>query len=211
MVRIPRLFMASLAAIGMAWAVIVSVDARTARADDGIVIKVGTLAPEGTPWYEVIQEVGAKWKKASGGRISFTIFGGGVQGDEADMIRKMRYDQLQMGAFTSVGLETITPEMSALWIPLLFQNYEELDYVRSKLDARLEKALGDKGFVVLNWGDAGWVKYFAKKPIPTLKALQIRRCSPGQGTRSRRRCTRTRVSRCSRWPRPRFSRACRRA
>ena len=172
MVRTPRLFMASLAAIGMAWAVIVSVDARTARADDGIVIKVGTLAPEGTPWYEVIQEVGAKWKKASGGRISFTIFGGGVQGDEADMIRKMRYDQLQMGAFTSVGLETITPEMSALWIPLLFQNYEELDYVRSKLDARLEKALGDKGFVVLNWGDAGWVKYFAKKPIPTLKALQ---------------------------------------
>jgi TRAP-type C4-dicarboxylate transport system substrate-binding protein len=135
-------------------------------------IKVGSLAPEGTPWYEVIQEVGASWKKASGGQISFTIFGGGIQGDEADMVRKMRIGQIQMGLFTSVGLETITKEMSALWIPLLFQNYDELDYVRSKIDARLEKALGDKGFVVLNWGDAGWVKYFAKKPIPNLKALQ---------------------------------------
>jgi TRAP-type C4-dicarboxylate transport system substrate-binding protein len=167
-----RSFALSLAAAAVGLAVIAAVDARTPQPGDPIVIKVGTLAPEGTPWYEVIQEVGAKWKKASGGRISFTIFPGGVQGDEPDMIRKMRYNQLQMGAFTTVGLETITPEMSALWIPLLFQNYEELDYVRGKLDARLEKALGDKGFVVLNWGDAGWVKYFAKKPVPTLKALQ---------------------------------------
>jgi TRAP-type C4-dicarboxylate transport system substrate-binding protein len=167
-----RRFALSLAAAAIGLSVIASVDARAPQSGDPIVIKVGTLAPEGTPWYDVIQEVGAKWKKASGGRISFTIFGGGVQGDEPDMIRKMRYNQMQMGAFTTVGLETITPEMSALWIPLLFKNYEELDYVRGKLDARLEKALGDKGFVVLNWGDAGWVKYFAKQPIPTLKALQ---------------------------------------
>ena len=167
-----RTFALGLAAAAIALSVIASVDARTPQGGAPIVIKVGTLAPEGTPWYDVIQEVGAKWKKASGGRITFTIFPSGQQGDEPDMIRKMRIGQLQMGAFTTVGLETITPEMSALWIPLLFKNYEELDYVRGKLDARLEKALGDKGFVVLNWGDAGWMKYFAKKPIPNLKALQ---------------------------------------
>jgi len=170
--RTPRLLFACLAALGLAMAVPALSQAQTPPPGDPIKIKVGTLAPKDTPWHDVIMEIGAKWKKASGGRISFTIFGGGVLGDEADMIGKLRIDQLQMGAFTSVGLETITKEMSALWIPLLFQNYEELDYVRSKLDARLEKALADKGFVVLNWGDAGWVKYFAKKPIPTLKALQ---------------------------------------
>jgi len=169
--RTPRLLFAGLASIGLTMALTASAQAQTAP-DGGIEIKVGTLAPEGTPWYEVIQEVGAKWKKASGGRITLTIFGGGVQGDEDAMIRKMRYNQLQMGAFTTVGLETITEEMSALWIPLLFQNYDELDYVRSKIDGRMEKALGEKGFVVLNWGEAGWVKFFAKKPIPTLKALQ---------------------------------------
>jgi len=173
--RTPRLLSAGLASLGLTMALTASAQPHTGRTEkpiDTVEIKVGTLAPEGTPWYDVIQEVGAKWKKASGGRITLTIFGGGVQGDEADMIRKMRYNQLQMGAFTSVGLETITEEMSALWIPLLFQNYDELDYVRNKIDGRMEKALGDKGFVVLNWGEAGWVKFFAKKPIPTLKALQ---------------------------------------
>ena len=167
MKRTALLLSACVAALGIA-----SVVPAHAQAPKLLQIKVGTLAPEGTPWYEAIQEIGEKWKKASGGQIKLTIYGGAVQGEEADMVRKMRGGQLQMGSFTTVGLETITKEMSALWIPLLFKNYEELDYVRAKIDARLEKALGDKGFVVLNWGDAGWVKYFAKKPIPTLKALQ---------------------------------------
>lgn len=172
MTRNPRLLFACLAALGLAIAVPARAQAPTPPPAPPLEIKVGTLAPEGTPWYDVLQEIGAKWKKASGGRINLTIFGGGVQGDEAAMVGKLRGGQMQMGAFTTVGLETITKEMSALWIPLLFQNYDELDYVRGKIDARLEKALGDKGFVVLNWGDAGWVKYFAKKPIPTLKVLQ---------------------------------------
>jgi TRAP-type C4-dicarboxylate transport system substrate-binding protein len=170
MKRTALLLSVCVAALGLAGVV----PAR-AQAPKPLWIKVGTLAPAGTPWYEAIQELGAKWKKASGGQITLTIFGGGVQGEEADMVRKMRGGQLQMGCFTTVGLETITKEMSALWIPLLFQNYEELDYVRSKIDARLEKALEDKGFVVLNWGDAGWIKYFAKKPIPTLQALQAQK------------------------------------
>ena len=174
------LVLASSAAIALALAGSGRVHAQAARPE--IEIKVGTLAPQGTPWYDVIQETGARWRQASGGRIGLTIFGGGVQGDEVDMIRKMRIGQIQMGAFTSVGLETIAKEMSALWIPLLFQTYDELDYVRDRLAPRLEKALGDKGFVVLAWGDAGWVKYFAKKPIPTLKALQDQKLFTWAGT-----------------------------
>jgi len=173
--RIPRLLAACLASIGLAAAVPADAQAPTPSADmppAHLTIKVGTLAPEGTPWYDVIQEIGAGWKKASGGQISLTIYGGGVQGDEAAMVSKMRGGSLQMGAFTMVGLQTISADMNALAIPLLFQNYDELDYVRGKLNARLEKVLADKGFVVLTWGEAGWVKYFAKKPIPTLKALQ---------------------------------------
>ena len=166
MIRTPLHLLICVAALGLALTDPAHAQG-PASARQPLDIKVGTLAPDGTPWYFVIQEIGAKWKKASGGTISLTIFGSGVQGGEAAMVSKLRANQLQMGAFTSVGLQTITREMSALWIPILFQNYDELDYVRSKIDARLEKALGDKGFVVLNWGDAGWVRYFAKKPIPT--------------------------------------------
>jgi TRAP-type C4-dicarboxylate transport system substrate-binding protein len=171
MTRTPRCHLACAAALGLAVTLAGRALAQTPSPGEPLQIRVGTLAPAGTPWHEALQDIGDAWMQASGGRITFTIYPG-TRGEEADMIRGMRGGQLQMGAFTTVGLETITKEMSALWIPLLFQTYDELDYVRSKIDPRLEKALGDKGFVVLNWGDAGWIKYFAKKPIPNLMALQ---------------------------------------
>ena len=173
MTRTPRLLLACFAALGVAMAASAQAqDQSPAPPSQRLTIKVGTLAPSGTPWYDVIQEIDAKWRKASGGQVRLTIFGGGVQGDETDIVRKMRGGQLQMGVLTTAGLQTISREMSALNIPLLFEDYDELDYVRGKLNGRLEKALADKGFVVLNWGEAGWVKYFAKEPIPTLRALQ---------------------------------------
>jgi TRAP-type transport system periplasmic protein len=173
--RILRLALAAAAGFGVAMAASAQAQDQAqppARAPQRLVIKVGTLAPNGTPWYDVIQEIDAGWKKVSAGQVRLTIFGGGIQGDETDIVRKMRIGQLQMGVLTTSGLQTISREMRALNIPLLFRDYEELDYVRGELNGRLEKALADKGFVVLNWGEAGWVKYFAKTPIPTIKALQ---------------------------------------
>jgi len=47
---------------------------------------------------------------------------------------------------------------------MMLSSYEELDYVRDKISPRLEKGLADRGFIVLNWGDAGWVHFFTKQP-----------------------------------------------
>jgi len=134
-------------------------------------IRVGTIAAEGTPWHQILQEMGQAWQKVSGGKVRITIYAGTL-GDESDMIRRMRSNSLQCAAVTSVGLETIAKELSALSIPLLFKTYDELDFVRDRLTPRHEKALEDKGFIVLNWGDAGWVRFFSVKPAPTLNDLR---------------------------------------
>jgi TRAP-type C4-dicarboxylate transport system substrate-binding protein len=39
-----------------------------------------------------------------------------------------------------------------------------VDYVREKMRPAMEKKFLDKGFVVLAWGDAGWVRFFSKEP-----------------------------------------------
>jgi TRAP-type C4-dicarboxylate transport system substrate-binding protein len=39
-----------------------------------------------------------------------------------------------------------------------------VDYVREKIRPELEARLRAKGFEVLFWGDAGWVRYFSKEP-----------------------------------------------
>ncbi|MBP1633570.1 MAG: dicarboxylate transporter-DctP subunit [Acidobacteria bacterium] len=136
------------------------------------VIKVGTVAPEGSPWHDMLLDLNARWKKVSGGKVSLRIYPSGTQGDEPDMIRKMRIGQLQAAALTNAGMETIATEMNALSIPFLFETWEEVDYVRDRVAPRLKKALEDKGFVVLTWGDAGWVHFFSVTPAPRPSDLQ---------------------------------------
>ena len=136
-------------------------------------VKIGTLAPDGSAWYLQLRDMEEKWKKATNGKIHFKIYPGGVIGDEADMVRKMRIGQLHAAAMTDVGLSYIIPEISAFQFPLMFENYAELDYVRAKLAPRLEKLLEERGFIVLNWGDAGWVRIFSQKPVVYPHDLKI--------------------------------------
>lgn len=139
-------------------------------------IKLGTLAPEGSPWYNIIRDMAEAWKGATDGRISFRIYPGGVAGDEPDMVRKIRVGQLHAAALSGAGLTQIATEVQSLMMPMMLASYEELDYVMERLAPKLEAILEAKGFKVLNWGDAGWVHFFAQKPVvrpEDLKPLRL--------------------------------------
>lgn len=140
------------------------------------VIKMATLAPEGSTWYRILAEMGDAWKKATGGSVTLRIFAGGVAGDEDAMIRKMRVGQLQAAAVTGLGLAYLDRAFYALHIPMVFASDEEFDYVRNRMAPELERRLEQKGLVVLNWGDAGWVHFFAKRPFvfpSDVKAMKL--------------------------------------
>jgi TRAP-type C4-dicarboxylate transport system substrate-binding protein len=136
---------------------------RPARAEEEAVrVRLATLAPDGSSWHQTLKKMGERWKQAPGGGVRLTIYAGGVQGDEADVIRKMRVGQIQAAAVTAVGMSEVDPGCQALQIPMMFRSHEELDYVRDHMKSVLEKRLADKGFVVLNWGEGGWIRFFAK-------------------------------------------------
>jgi TRAP-type C4-dicarboxylate transport system substrate-binding protein len=128
-------------------------------------IKLGTLAPEGSPWHQVIRDIGESWREISGGTVEVRIYAGGVAGDESDMVRKMRVGQLHAAALTGEGLARIAQEVQALQMPMMFRSDAELNYVRDKLGSRLEEIFEERGFVLLAWGDAGWVHFFAQQPV----------------------------------------------
>src|SRR5512135_1357314 len=131
------------------------------------VIKMATLAPEGSSWYRVLQDMGEEWRKASDGAITLRIYPGGVAGDEDAVIRKMRIGQIQAAAITGIGLAYLEPSFYALHIPMMYESDEEFDFVRDRYAPVLERKMEEKGFIVLNWGDAGWVHFFSKTPVVT--------------------------------------------
>jgi TRAP-type C4-dicarboxylate transport system substrate-binding protein len=132
------------------------------------VIKMGTLAPDGSPWHQALQLMGERWRKISAGQVKLVIYPGGVLGDEPDMVNKMRIGQIQAAGLSGAGLSGIEPGVMALQIPMMFDSYEELDYVRERVAPRLEKMVEARGYVVLNWGDVGWVHFFTTRPATRL-------------------------------------------
>lgn len=143
----------------------------TAASAQDVQIKLGTLAPDGSPWHSILRDMAEEWKTAMNGKMKFQIYAGGVLGDEPDMVRKMRAGQLHAAALTGVGLAEIAPEVMALQLPMLVRSDEELDFIREKLAPDLEALLKQKGFVVVNWGEAGWVHFFAQRPLVKLEDL----------------------------------------
>src|ERR671936_2310288 len=112
-------------------------------------IKLGTLAPQGSTWHQLLQEMAQKWAQASNGQVELKIYAGGTQGNEGEMIRKISIGQLQGAAITAIGLHEITPEPQAEDVPFLIDSYEEYDYVHQRVRGKLEESLAKKGYVAL--------------------------------------------------------------
>jgi TRAP-type C4-dicarboxylate transport system substrate-binding protein len=128
-------------------------------------LRIGTLAPKNSLYHRQLMELGEAWRATQGAGAKYLIYPDGSQGGETDMVRRMRIGQLQGGLLSVVGLREIEPSIAALQnMPLMFKTWEEVDYVREKMRPAMEKKFLDKGFIVLAWGDAGWVRFFSKDP-----------------------------------------------
>ncbi len=113
-----------------------------------------------------------EWAEISDGQVKLRIYPGGVAGDEGDMVRKMRIGQLHAAAITNAGLSRIATEVLVLTIPMAVDSWQGLDDVRQAMGPRLEAKIEEKGFKILNWGDAGWVRFFVPESSPTVNAVQ---------------------------------------
>ena len=103
------------------------------------VIKIATLAPEGSPWIRTLNAVNDEILEKTNNQVRFKIYPGGILGDEGDMLRKVYIGQLQGAVLTSSGLSSIFREMDVFQIPFLFEKYQEVDYVIEKMDAFFKK------------------------------------------------------------------------
>jgi TRAP-type C4-dicarboxylate transport system substrate-binding protein len=134
-------------------------------------LKLATLAPDRSLWHQAIQQMASDWRKATSGRVSLTVFAG-TMGDEPTIVRKMRLNQLQAASLTSTGLIAVDQAFSVFGIPLFYDSYEELMHVVDRLTPTLAARIEAKGFVLVGWGNAGWVHVFSKARIESLEDLR---------------------------------------
>ena len=140
---------------------------------DPILIRVGTMAPPGTPWLSVPESIAfPEIERLSSGKILTKIYGGGVMGEDTDVLRKMDDRQLECCGCTALGVLAACPEASALLLPGLFRNYEEVDYIFEKFRQRLDKGFEDRGDTLLALIDTGFFYMFSRNKASGLDDIR---------------------------------------
>jgi len=135
-------------------------------------VKLATLAPDGSPWHELLKDLAAQWDEISDGTVQLRVFAGGVAGDEPAVMKKMGINNYQAALITSHGLSSISRSTRVFTIPLMLRNDAEVENALQALGPQLEADLAERGYVVLSWAYAGWVSFFVPTPETSVEAVR---------------------------------------
>ena len=149
-----------------------SYDTSDAKERAKVTIKIATIAPIKSNIMKIMEEFRTAVSRATNNEVDFKIYYGGVQGDDGDVLRKIRLGQLHGGSFTGFALGRIAPQVRVTEIPFVFRNTDEVAYVRAKLEDTMSKHFEDAGYVVFGWHDLGFVYLFSRYPITSIDTLR---------------------------------------
>ncbi len=135
-------------------------------------LKIATIVPDGSSWLSEMRKAGEEIKEKTQGRVKLKFYPGGVMGGDKTVLRKVRAGQLQGGAFTSGALAAVYPDIELYSLPLLFRDYDEVDFVRSRLDEQLMQGLARNGFEALAITDGGFAYVLSQKPIRKVEDMK---------------------------------------
>jgi TRAP-type C4-dicarboxylate transport system substrate-binding protein len=131
-------------------------------------LKIATIAPEGSSWMNDMRAGAKAIEEHTEGRVKFKFYGGGVQGNDKQVRRKMRTGQLSGGAFTSGGMNGFQKDGDLFALPMMFDSIEEARFVRSHMEGEIRARLEQAGYVNFGLAAAGFAYMMSNKSISTL-------------------------------------------
>ncbi|MGY6275840.1 TRAP transporter substrate-binding protein [Methylomonas sp. MgM2] len=147
----------------------------TSPGASAVTLKIAALSPDGSFWMQKMRSGADEIEKQTKGRVNLKFYPGGVMGDDATVLRKIRLHQLQGAAVTSGALNGVYSDIQLYNLILLFQNEREVDYVRQKMDVELMQGLEQQGMVPLGFAEFGFAYLMSTVPIRTLADMRIQK------------------------------------
>jgi TRAP-type C4-dicarboxylate transport system substrate-binding protein len=137
-----------------------------------IKMKIATISPDGLSWMKQLRASVKEIETKTEGRVKFKIYPGGVQGDDYVVLRKMNIGQLQGGGFAAGSLTRFYPDLQVYNLPLQFQSFEEVDYVRKRMDQRINNGLEVGGLTSFGLTETGFAYLLSKEPVTTIADIK---------------------------------------
>jgi len=135
------------------------------RAGGGVVnVRLASPLPANSEWGRALNRLAAEWRQVTNGQVNVVVSHDGREGSEADMLRKLYGNSIQVAIFTSAGIAEICPAIMNLSVPFMIKNEAELDAVLAEVVPILNTRVRDE-FVVLAWSKGGWVYLFSRENV----------------------------------------------
>lgn len=127
--------------------------------------KVATLSPNGSAWMKAMKAGAKEINQRTENRVKFKFYPGGVMGDDKAVLKKVRIRQLHGGALMSGSLAKFYSDSQVYNSPLVFRDFNEVDYVRSKMDQKIINGFEEGGFVSFGLAGAGFAYAMSKSQL----------------------------------------------
>ena len=138
-----------------------------------VTVKIAVLAPNGTTWAKYLKKMAKDVKKATGGKVRFKIYYGGSQGDEQDVLRKIRVGRLHGGIFTGKTLAEINGDVRVIEVPFTFyHDRNKANTVLNKMSMYFNEGFRKNGFKNLGFFELGQVYFISKKKAESIDGMK---------------------------------------
>jgi TRAP-type C4-dicarboxylate transport system substrate-binding protein len=138
-------------------------------------LKIATVTPEGSQWMKDMRATSADIKAKTDGRVIIKYYGGGSQGTDSTVLKRMRRGALHGGVFTPSALMGRYSDIGLYGLPMVFETAEDASYVRSRMDNKLAVGLEEAGFVSFGFAATGFAMMMSNEPVASLEDLRGKR------------------------------------
>jgi TRAP-type C4-dicarboxylate transport system substrate-binding protein len=152
--------------------VVAVVAAATGARGEPIVLRFGTVAPDGTAWARIARQTSTALADATEGQVINKWYFGGIAGDELQMLDRVRKEQLDGIVSAGMLCERLSPSMRVMRMVGLFQTRDESGYVAGRLKSLFDEDFRKQGFVNLGNVGIGPDLIFSREPIRDMAELR---------------------------------------
>ena len=154
--------------IGILFWIVLAISIPSEGAEDDFVGTVGAATFPGDIgeriWLDYEKEVLAR----SNGEVRLRMLIRGEAGGEESRMPSLLRGRVHVSSFSDSGMSRVVSEFGLLTAPFLFDSVGEVHFVVDNYLKEPYAALAeDKGFIILNWQDVGWLNIYGGKPLLT--------------------------------------------
>jgi TRAP-type C4-dicarboxylate transport system substrate-binding protein len=151
-------------ALAVAWS--------SAAAADPVVVRMSTVAPEGSAWAKLLNNWGKEVEQRTSGTVKVKWYFGGVTGDELETLAGIKRGHLDGIASGGMVCERLAPTMRIQGLSGMFQSRDEASYVMERLHDVISDEARKNGFEMLITTGLGPEVIFSRTPARTMDDLK---------------------------------------